>query len=1232
MTMWQRKTARESSTHESGNLRYRTHLSRLALDCMILLAALLLPFHRAIGQTQASSATLSGSVSDSTGAVIPGASVTAISTDQAFQRQENTNGTGLFVFTLLPPGHYSLTVQKAGLSVYTETNITLEVGQSLNIPISLSLASVSEKVTVSGETPQLNTEDANLSTFVNEKDIVDLPLNQRAITGLVFLNASVTNQALTQWTGGTSANQPNADQDLTFLNFAGSRFGDTEFLLDGHWDVDPQWGGIIYSPGVDETQEFRLQTNSFSAQFGFSSGNVVNMVTKSGTSSLHGDAFEFLRNSAADARNFFDRTPQTHFERNQFGFTLGGPVVLPRLYHGGQRTFFFGSYEGLRAASPVTATDTVPSLDERSGDFSALLGSASGVTDYLGRAVYNGAIYDPYSARQVTADQIDPVSGLTAVTTGTIMDPIGGVNGGVPTNVIPSARFDKLASTLLPYYPKPTNNSILYNNFTVSASSPQQQDAYTVRIDHNINDRSRIFGRFSNKDEFKTGGVALFGNDPGGPGLKNGDNRWDTALGYSQILSQSLVLSVNLGWNRWIETNVPQGNPFDVTQLGWLAALNVGGGVFPGVSLGNGYAGLGSGSPQTAPRENRSIGADLTDTHGRHLFTFGVDLTSQYYNNLSPGNANLSFGQGDTAGFDPVQNVDNSRTFTGNSFASFLLGVGGGSFGQSGSQTANMKKMDGYLQDDWKVNKKLTLNLGVRYEIQTSPTDRFNKLAWFDPAAKNPITATDQIPSAAAPGALTWTGGSNGRNVITNSYTNFAPRFGFSYHPTEKLVVRGAYGVFYPQRASLAFDSNLNGYSQTTNWVDKDSAISGNAYSVTTPASQAFSGGLLPIVGSKLGGLTNVGTDVQAIQHNWSSPYVQDYTFGLQYALSKNDVVEATYVGNRGRNLPVSGSINLNQVPDKYIAQAAQAVAAGQSNPDFQYVLNPYWSPTTQTANGGCGLQGQYVWQVQLYRPYPEYCNVNSQQVPVGIDNYNALMITWTHHFSRGFQVLASYNRSKWLDDVTGNAAWSWGASNQEFRDNTNIRMDYSVDASDVPNSLVVNYIYQIPLGRGKAFGGNVNKAVDTVVGGWQFSGISTFRNGVPLSLTENNNNSYSWGGGQTPNQVHFPNLVPHTVTSSGVAYFDPTAFAQAPNFTWGNTKRNLSNLRGPGTDNFDLSLQKYFTFRDNFKVQIRGEAFDAFNHPRFTNPDTGLGDAAFGTISGAFQPREVQAAVKLLW
>lgn len=1175
---------------------------KLARMILLLAAmfAILVPAHRAMGQNQAASGTIHGTVSDPTGAAVVGATVTATSAEQGFQRTANTNDQGEYVFTLLPPGHYSLKVEKQGLGVYTHTALALEVGQTVEVPVTLTLATVNQQVEVTGAVPLLNTSDANVSTEINQKAVLELPLNQRNVFGLVFLNSAVTSSALTQWTGGTSSNQPNADQDISFLNFGGSRFGDTEFLLDGHWNIDGQWGGIMYVPGVDETQEFRLQSNSFSAQYGFSSGNVVNVVTKSGSNEYHGDAFEFLRNNDLDANNFFANAagiPRQHFERNQFGGTFGGPVFIPHLYSGRNKTFFFFDYEGLRAASPVTTTLTVPTAANRNGDFSSLLGAQVG-TDALGRPIYAGAIYDPNSTRTITAGQVDPTTGLIATSNGTIRDPY-------PGNIIPQGQWDKLATTLLPYWPQPTNNNA-FNNFVQSAASPQQQDAFTVRIDQNIGDKSRLFGRFSKKNEFKTGAVALYGADnPGGPGVKNGDNRWDFGLGYTRTLSSSLVMSANLGWNRWIETNVAQGNPFDVTQLGWPTALSIGGGVFPSVSV-NGYAGLGSGAPQVAPREDRTVSIDFTKVHGKHLFTFGFDLYDQYYNNLSPGNASLSFNSNLTSGPDPF----NPTAGTGFGLASFLVGAGTGNFNETGSQTANKKYYAWYFQDDLKLTPKLTVNLGLRYEFQTSPTDRFNTLSWFDTAAINPISGPSGVNS---PGELVFTGGSNGRNVIEPNYVNFSPRIGFAYHPFSKVVLRGAYGIFYPAQMSLAVDANLNGFSQSTPWVSTAS----NGVNIIDPASQAFQNGLLPLQGNSLGPLTNVGQNVNAIQHNWRSPYVQNWSLGLQYALTSADTVEAQYVGNHGIKLPVSGSVNINQIPDSDLSLGASALTT--------QVANPYAGLITSSS---CGLDQPTIQYGQLLRPFPEFCGVNSQQLPVGFDTYNALMLTWTHRFSHGLQLLASYTRSKWLDDTTGNAAWSWGASNNQFRDNNNITLDKSVDASDIPNSLVVSLIYELPIGRGKAVGSNVNRVVDAIAGGWQIAGIGTFRSGVPLSITSNQNTTFSFGGNQNPDLLRNPTISNPSVNG----WFDTTAFAYAAPLTFGTSPRNNSQLRGPGTNNWDLSLQKYFSLTERFRLQFRAEFFDAFNHPRFLNPDTGLGDPAFGTIQGAFAPRDVQLALKLTW
>jgi len=393
--------------------------------------------------------------------------------------------------------------------------------------------------------------------------------------------------------------------------------------------------------------------------------------------------------------------------------------------------------------------------------------------------------------------------------------------------------------------------------------------------------------------------------------------------------------------------------------------------------------------------------------------------------------------------------------------------------------------------------------------------------------------------------------------------------------------------------------------------------VAAQATTPITPVSQAFQSGLLPLQGAALAGLTNVGMNVNAIQRQWHSPYVQNWTFGLQYALTNNDTIEAQYVGNHGIRLPVSGTLNINQLPDADLSLPVSYLTANVPNPFYGHITS-----------SSCGLNSATIQRGQLMRPYPEFCDIDSQELPVAFDTYNALLLTWTHRFSHGLQLLASYTRSKWLDDTTGNPAWSWGASNNQFRDNNNIALDKTVDASDTPNSMVLSFVYQLPYGHGRQFGSNANKVLDAVVGGWQVSGIATFRNGVPLDVTQSENTSYSFGGGQNPNINSNP-----SVSNPAVGrWFNTSAFSYASPQTFGNSPRNIPYLRGPGTDNWDLTAEKWFNFTERFRLQLRGEFFDAFNHPRFTNPDTNLGDANFGVVSGAFAPRDVQIALKLYW
>ena len=473
------------------------------------------------GQGQAVSARLSGTVIDPASAGIPGANVTLSNSETGFKRQFATSELGQYSFPLVPPGRYELRVEKTGFDALIRRNIVLEVGQDSTLDVSLTVGRVSQTTTVEASAAQLETGNANISSDVNSKLAVDLPLNQRNPFGLVLLDSSVNNSSQTQVLNGPGT-QGGVDQDIAFFNFGGGRFGTTEFLLDGNWNAGGDWDGVIFVPTVDELEEDKIQTTTFSPQFGWSMGNVVNAITKSGTRSLHGDAYEFLRNSDLDANNYFNNAnglARPTFRRNQFGFTLGGPVYIPGLYRQRDKTFFFAAFEGLRQQTPTTSLSTVPTAAEKNGDLSAI----------------GSAIYNPFTTTFVNGN------------------PTRQIFGG---NQIPTSLINPVAAKILSYYPAP-NLPGLSNNYIYSTGLPLTGTQYTVRGDHNISDAQRLFGRWSQKpdnDKVETAPFLGTGN-VAGPGFRTHNPRYNGSIGYTNTFSPTLVLSISaesrtLGGNR----------------------------------------------------------------------------------------------------------------------------------------------------------------------------------------------------------------------------------------------------------------------------------------------------------------------------------------------------------------------------------------------------------------------------------------------------------------------------------------------------------------------------------------------------------------------------------------------------------------------------------------------------------------------------------------------------------
>jgi hypothetical protein len=1176
-------------------------------------------------QLATTTATLSGVVTDATGALLPRASVTLASPEKGINRAFTTDAGGRYSFSQLPPATYTLTIKTKGFQAYRQDGIVLNAAMSATQDVIMIVGSEMESVTVTADASQLNTDNANIAADIAAKQIVELPLNMRNIYGLATLNSSVQNTSQSQQLlggNGNGASTDTADQDISFLNFAGGFMGTSGYMIDGSWDTDPEWGAVIYVPSVDAVQEFKVQNNSFTAQYGWSTGNVVNVVTKSGTNAFHGSAYEFYRNDALDANLWFNNhnnNPKMDFSRNQTGASAGGPLYIPGLYKQREKTFIFGVYEHLTLSTPTATTYTVPDDNFRKGDFSEILGASTGNVDALGRPVYVGQIYDPRSARAITAGAVDPKTGLTATSTGFIRDPIPGNNLANLAGYVP----DVVGAKLLSYYPKPSKAG-LSNNLFASGAAAASSDEYMIRADHNFNDLTRAYFRYNYKKEFKVGDAQDWGDDPAGPGNMRPNNRWGMAAGLTHVFSPTFTMNVSSGVQIWHETSTNQSRGLDTTTLGLPAYVNEQSPEFPIVNVGS-QSNLGPTNNETVTNHGPvgSVAVDLVKLAGKHTVNFGfmgVELEDSQSNFFQ---TTLDFAGSYTSGPDPV---NASGVASGNGVAQMLLGVfDAGSPGQQTTQTGTTYNpsvsshyLGGYVQDDWKLTSKFTLNTGFRYEIQTPTTYRHDVGSVFNPNVLNPISYTVGSPYL---GALQFLSPSN-RYSYNPNYKNFAPRMGLSYQLLPKAVFHGGYGIFFPPSASCCFEVDNDGFAATTRSpLTLDGGITPNpAVSTSNP----WPDGYQQITGNAQGEFQQVGFNATSNFRQRPSSYVQQWLFGMQYAFTPNDQIDVNYVGNRGTRM-ITANINRQQVNPKYLSLGASALT--------DKVANPFFGAITSSS---CGLDTATIPQSQLLSPYPQFCAVGENDAPLGFSDYNALQAAFNHRFNKGLTAMVSYTYSKFLDNVEGNNSWSY-AGNSGPANTYNMAAEKSVDGGDVPQSLVANYVYQLPVGRGKTFGSGMGRLADAVVGGWEVSQIATFKQGIPIAI--GGSGWTSFGGNPRPDVI----ADVHISNPSIKEWFNTGAFKFAPYGDFGDTPRFFSNLRGPRFQNWDTSIDKNWKFKDNMRAQFRAELFNTFNHPNFFSPSgTTYGGCdpnasssctgSFGQITGSFGSRQIQLAGKFYW
>jgi len=1111
---------------------------------------------------QSITGSITGVVTDSTGAVVPAAEVTAINIGTSIRSVARTDSSGNYAIPLLPRGDYRLEVVAPGFKRFVREGIVLQVQQTARLDVQLAVGELAESVMISADAASLETENATLAKIVDNRAIVNLPLNTRNVYSLVFLTPGVTGSV------GNSYGEMRYS-----VNGARARTMDT--MIDGVSAAHPTvngFNGISVFPSVDAIEEFKLLGADYPAEFGRSLGSVLNVVFKSGTNQWHGSAYEFLRNSKLDANDFFNNSRNIQllsFKRSQFGGVLNGPIRK-------DKTFFMVSFEALRERRASSTITSVPTELERTGDFSQTRNAA-------GQSIL---IYDP----------------LTTGSTG-----VANVRTVFPGNRIPSMRFDPVAVALTKYYPlpntAPTGLSNATNNWAASASKPLDMTQHDYRVDQVISPTQRFFARYSTRLNEDIATTFFPEEIKIAEGRINQEDHVHGAVAdYTNTLTPTSIMNVRLGFARTLFVYNNQGFGFAPSNLGLPKYIDsaVDFHQFPSFSVSD-YRGLGGGDHRRNAFMTYTLVASLNKIMGKHSMKMGTDSRMMRVNVNEGRNASsYSFTRGMTQG----PNGNQASATAGNGYASLLLGAG-----SSGSLQANYKNVATqsfyyafYFQDDWRVTPTLSLSLGLRWDIDTPRTERYNRTNIFDPLVATPVS--EVIPGVT--GGLVFVGvGNQPRTQFKADTNNWAPRFGLSWQFMPKTVLRVGYAhVYGPSQQAAAGTIGTMGFRVDNTWVASIDGLTPTNY-----LRDPWPLGVNPVVGAANGVLTQLGNAIEATTTDIISPWTRQMNVNIQRELPFDTLLEVAYVGTRGFHLHRNdeGGLSLNQLDPKHLALGSQLT---------QQVPNPFFG--TRFATGV--LAGRNTTRAQLLRPYPQFTNIIPIYSVGASSFYHSLQVSANKRFSKGLQMQLAYTWGKSLDD---------GLSHQ---DSYNIRASRSLSDIDIAHRTVVMGVYELPIGRGRRFGSDWNKILDLAIGRWQVNGIATFSTGTPIGISASNNaNIFNMAIRANSNGKSGKLTGP--VQERLNRYFDTSVYTQPAAFTFGNMGPRLPDIRNDGIYNWDLSLFKDFQATERVKAQLRVEALNTFNTPRFGGPNTSVTSSSFGVITGtANAPRQIQLALKVIF
>jgi len=1184
---------------------------------LFLLTALLSP--SLYGQKDTGS--IVGTVRDATGAGVPGANITVRDVDRGTTFETTSNDVGEYFAGPLRIGRYTISVEKSGFKTAVAGPVELKVQERLAVDVTLQVGAATEKLTVSATAVQLETETSDLGQVVDSRRVSTLPLNGRNYAQLAQLGA------------GVAPSEPGSRVSASYgFSANGARALQNNFLLDGV-DNNANLGDVlnesafVIQPSVDAIAEFKVQTNSYSAEFGRGNGAIMNAVIKSGTNDFHGDVYEFLRNQIVDAANStlkqqgFGREP---YKQNQFGVTFGGPIVK-------NRTFFFVDYEGLREREGLILNGVIPTQNMIGGDFSTMLSTtpvfasdangnatSSPALDCNGNPTYVGELFN---ARLTQASNLNP-NGFCGV-------PIGVDSSGNPTNMFQNTfsgtPIDPLAAKLAALYPAPNTNNPNFNYLALPVQQTTRNN-FDVRVDHKFTDRDSAFVRFSYEDQPRFI-PPPFGNALDGGNFFSGDedNSYrSVAISEIHMFSPTLVNEFRLGYNR-INSHRYQVNAFqDVSgQLGFPGVpYSPGNGGLPTITFSDGSSvEIGSyGYLPSIEKQNSFVFTDnLNKVVGGHALKIGGEIRIEEFTIFQPSQSRGSMDFGTEFTANPAAPIEftvagdnTSGTPGGNAFATFLLGI------PDGGSIVNLHNIDyrrqiysGYVQDDWRVSRSLTLNLGLRYEMFSTIKEHHNEQATFDFATASlivPKGVTAQLtPTLASyiPVSATGTPG-----LISPDLNNFAPRIGLAYKITHNLVLRSGYGIFYGGQENGPFSNPSPGFNPP--FFVTQSFSMPCTQGIANPAVLDCSIPGLNVLanGFPANSLIDPNTpELYSIDPKIRTPYNQQWHLGFQYQLPADTILDISYAGSRGLKLFTFYNGN-------------QAVPA--TDPNFVTFCT---TPPNTIAN--CPTAPR--------RPFPAVDTGIALFRSDGFSNYHSLQVRLEKQFSHGLQFQASYTYSHSLDNAS---SASLGSANQgDFRLQTDPKWEYGNSDFDVRHRFVFSYIYELPFGKDKPFGRNASGFANQVIGGWQVAGIVTASTGnwyTPTDISSNLSTSDCGGTVSNcirPNVIGNPNGKP---CIPGTVFNTCALVSNAVIGEFGNAGRNI--ILGPGFQNWDVSVFKTFPIHEERRLEFRAEFFNAWNHanPEFTNPDTvaentgtELGSPAFGYTGYTRPPRRIQFALK---